>query len=341
MANTLTGDFDVVAQFSVPAVNRILAAMHQCERFLHSVSGYIDDTTPPGSGTHGPILTGGTDKFGDPIVELRQIAGVRPQQLGTVATNDLSFTVLGEIVNPFNNGVLAAETIQPSNLKGKVQLQVSAPTVDVPDATGKNLAVTMNAIARYFPDRNTDPIAEFIRGDLRITAAVNQIVSEVGNVVEFDFNADQALISFTPTFSSKPLKAADTAAIRLAIRNALKTSFLPSSAALPANIAQVQFKTFHAGQKAVGVLLNMSTHAANPATVTNLFLGSNDQLAFAAGRDFVLATLKPIADNLLTQDFPPIKFSVSLGLTTLHFTYPVTLKSAGFDLKPGKIVLTI
>ncbi len=55
----------------------------------------------------------------------------------------------------------------------------------------------------------------------------------------------------------------------------------------------------------------------------------------------MLATLKPITDNLLSQPFPPVKFNVSLGITTLHYTYPVTLKSASFDLKPGKIVLTI
>jgi hypothetical protein len=28
MANGLTGEFDVVAEFSIPAVNRLLAAMH-------------------------------------------------------------------------------------------------------------------------------------------------------------------------------------------------------------------------------------------------------------------------------------------------------------------------
>ena len=343
MANTLTGDFDVVAQFSVAAVNRILAAMHQCERFLHSVSGYIDDLPHPDSPqTGGAVLTGAMDLFGDAIVEMRQISGTRPPAIAGLTATNVAYSILGEIVNPS----LVSSAIQPtkevpSNLKGRVQLQLSAPTIDVPDATGKNLSATINAIARYFPDKNTDPIAEFIRGDLRITAAVNQIASEVGNVVEFDFKADQAVISFTPSSSSRPLSSGDRAAITQAIRNALKTSFLPSSATLPANIAQVQFKTFKGGQKAVGVLLNMSRHAANPATANNLFLGNNDQFAFAAGRDFVLAALKKIADNILSQPIPPVKFSVSLVVDTIHFRFPITLKSATFDLKPGKIVLTI
>jgi len=342
MANALTGDFDVVAEFSVATVNRILAAMHQCERFLHSVSAAVDDAPPPPhlQGTL-PVLTGGVDTFGDPIVEPRRISGLRPQSLGALAANDPAFSILGGIVNPnFGDGVIDPGKTIPSNLKGKVQLQLSPPTVDVPDATGKNLTVTMNAMARYFPDKNTAPIAEFIRGDLRITAPVNQITSEVGNVAEFDFKADQAVISFTPSFSSTPLSASDIAAIQLVIRNALKTSFLPSSASLPPNIAQVQFKTFMGGQNAVAVLLNMSSHASNPASANNIFLGANDQFAFAAGRDFVLAALKPVTDNLLSQPLPPVTFTVWLG-KTLHYSYPVTLKTASFDLQPGKIVLTI
>ncbi len=35
MANTLTGDFDVVAQFGVLTVDRLLAGMHQTGRFSH------------------------------------------------------------------------------------------------------------------------------------------------------------------------------------------------------------------------------------------------------------------------------------------------------------------
>ena len=43
MANDLTGDYDVVAAFSLGAVNRILAAMHRGNRLPHSLSMAIDD----------------------------------------------------------------------------------------------------------------------------------------------------------------------------------------------------------------------------------------------------------------------------------------------------------
>ena len=43
MANELIGEFDLAAELSIPAVNRLFAAMHQAERLLHSVSARVDD----------------------------------------------------------------------------------------------------------------------------------------------------------------------------------------------------------------------------------------------------------------------------------------------------------
>lgn len=43
MPNILTGEFDVVVQFGIPALNRILAAQHQEEMYLHSLPVGIDD----------------------------------------------------------------------------------------------------------------------------------------------------------------------------------------------------------------------------------------------------------------------------------------------------------
>jgi len=51
MANELTGDFDVAAELSLPAVNRFLAAMHQAKK---------------------PVPVGKVDSFGDPVVGCSQ-----------------------------------------------------------------------------------------------------------------------------------------------------------------------------------------------------------------------------------------------------------------------------
>jgi len=45
--------------------------------------------------------------------------------------------------------------------------------------------------------------------------------------------------------------------INLAISNALKTSLLPSNAALPPSVSHVQFRTLLGGSNAIAVLQNM------------------------------------------------------------------------------------
>ena len=54
MNNELRGAFDVVAEFSVPAINRVLAAMDRGKRLMHSASFRVDDR-PHSVGTRGVV----------------------------------------------------------------------------------------------------------------------------------------------------------------------------------------------------------------------------------------------------------------------------------------------
>ena len=339
MSNAITGDFDVVAQFTILAADRVLAAMHQTERFLHSLTASVDDNPSPGTVVNNPVVVGVVDAFGDAVTNQNLVG--KPQPLsGSAAVANPLFARVDPIINA---GVISAGgSVIPSHLSGTAQLQLFPPTVDVPDNKGSNLLVRMNTMARYFPDKNTAPLAEFIRGDLFITAAVNQIAVPSGHMVNIDFKAQDAVINFTPSYSSNTLSAADLAGINQLIRNALQTSFLPSSASLPSNIAQVQFKTMlTSSMKALAIMLNMTSHAANPSSFADIFVNPTDDFAFAAGREFVLAQLQPVINNLLSQPFPDIRFNLNLLLTTWHVSYPVTLQSASFDLQPGEIVMNI
>src|SRR5215212_6457254 len=67
MANDLTGDFDVVAEFAIPAANRVIAAMHRVERMLHSISVRVKDDSPPDRGFD-PSIVASVDMFGDASV---------------------------------------------------------------------------------------------------------------------------------------------------------------------------------------------------------------------------------------------------------------------------------
>ena len=339
MANNLTGDFDVVAEFAVLAVNRLLAGMHQTGRFLHSISARVDDNPQP-SRPNWPVVVGAVDSFGDAIANQRQIGTPNPFPGPAAATNPVTAR-LGVLLNP-DLLVNAPPRIIPSHISGTVQLQVFPPTIAVPTADGESLTVRMNLMSRFFPDKGTAPLAEFMRGDLDITAPINKVVSGSINVLEIDFKADEAFISFTPSFTSQTLSAEDMAGINLCLQNGLQTSFLPSSVTLPNSIADVQLKTLPG---ALVIMLDLNDHPSTTGSVTNVFLASTDDFAFAVGSDYLLNTFGLISANIMSQTIPPVKFTVDLTVwgigETLHYEYPISLTSADFALQPGKIVLTI
>src|ERR1700676_3477908 len=115
MANDLTGDFDVVVEFAIPAANRVLAAMHANERLLHSVSLRVDDNQPPGKPPQ-PSIGGSEDVFGDPVVNHKQIAwpGLLTGQF--TAANPL-LSLVNHIVNAGSAGIFVPPVV-PSHLQG-------------------------------------------------------------------------------------------------------------------------------------------------------------------------------------------------------------------------------
>lgn len=335
MANTLTGDFDVVFEFAVLAVNRLLAAMHQTGRFLHSMSVRVDDSPHP-TRPGWPVVLGTVDAFGDVLANHRSIGHPNPFP-GAAAATDPAYSRVGVLLNP-DVLVAAQPQIVPSHISGVAQLQLFPPTVAVPDASGMSLTVRMNLMARFIPDKNTAPLAEFMRGDLQITAPLNKIVSDNMQVLEIDFKADEATINFAPSYSSQPLSAEDLAGINLCIQNGLRTSFLPSSVNLPSSIANVELKTLPG---ALAVLLDLNDHPSTVASVNDVFLTGDDDFAFAVGRDYLLNALSMVGNNILSQPISTITFSVWVVFETLHYSYPIKLTSASFDLQTEKIVLTI
>ena len=85
MANDLTGDFDVVAEFTTLAVDRALAAMHRCERLLHSMTTRVDDIPP--RRFPWPVIVGAVDTFGEVVVNQRQVKK-QNQSLSGIAGGD-------------------------------------------------------------------------------------------------------------------------------------------------------------------------------------------------------------------------------------------------------------
>ena len=329
MANPLTGDFDLVAQFAVPAVNRFLAAMHRIERFSHSLAFYVDDTPPVGPRDRPPIVEI-IDTLGDPVVDPRsvRVPAAIVEAFGDAASGHSRFD---GITNVDALGI-HLPPITPSNLKGRLQLQVSPPTVEIADSVGTKIRVRMQVMSRYFADPGTSAAAEFVRGELQLTAAVAEVASQVANIVDIDVKAEEVGITFVPQWSSTPLTFEDLAGIHLLIRNALRKSLLPSNITLPANV-RVRFRTLIGTQPAVAMLLNMSGVSGDPATAQNVFLAGNDDFALAAGIDFIRAQFAGTVDAILAH---PIPAQEKYGVT-----YNFTLNNVAVDLETNRIVLTI
>src|SRR5215472_13810906 len=136
MANELTGDFDVVAEFSIAAANRVLAAMHASERLPHSMTLRVDDNPPPGPKAPRPSIVGAVDAFGEPTVNHDHIGTPIPLPV-RVSAADPTFWALDPVVNS-DAGAFITHPV-PSKLQGRAQLQVFAPTIEVLDNSGKNL----------------------------------------------------------------------------------------------------------------------------------------------------------------------------------------------------------
>jgi peroxiredoxin len=339
VANSLTGDFDVVAEFSIAAANRVLAAMHRNERFFHSLTFRVQDTAPGPGGVHFPVI-GSVTAIGNATAN-QTLVGT-PVPLSGQAAGSARYAALGAIANA--SGVGNATTpVVPSNLQGVAQLQVSPPTVTIVDNAGTTAAVQMQIMSRYFPNSGTTALAEFIRGELQLTAPVNQIAAQTpnSNVIELGLQADTIGINFTPAWSSQPVSASDLAAINLVIRNALKASFLPSSVTLPSSIAHMQFKALGGAQSAIAVLLNMQGSAGNPASMNSVLLSGADQFAVAVSSDFIQKTFQPIVTKILATPLNPITVSKTILWVTLSATYTLTLNNVTLSLQAGKIVLTI
>jgi peroxiredoxin len=338
MANDLTGDFDVVAEFAVPAANRLLAAMHRIRRFPHSIAILVDDTPRPGLHVN-PSAIEIVDVFGETVVDPGRIR--TPNVLSAAeGASQAVYAALDTVVNSDLAGIYVPPIV-PSLLKGRAQLQLSPPAMEIAAGSGSRITVRLQIMSRYLPDPHTSPAAEFLRGELQITAGVDQIASQVANVLDIDIKADRVLVRFTPTWSSRALTAEDLAGIELLIRNALKNSFLPSNIALPPSIRSLRLKTLTGAQNAIAVLLNTTGAAGNPNTAHNVFLDGGDDFAFAAGADFVQAAFQPTVDQIMSRPVPPVLFDIDTLVYTYHIKYTIVLNSAAVVLETGAIVLTV
>ena len=146
MPNNLTGDYDVVAAFSLQAVDRILAAMHRGKHLPHSLSMAVDDIPQLRLGV---AAVGVIDRYGEAVadrVTIKQVAYARP--LSKVVDSDV-INRLDPVVNwrAYSKlGLLPDVSLAGSSyLSGVAQLQLGPPTMQLPRGSSGTFAGSSHA----------------------------------------------------------------------------------------------------------------------------------------------------------------------------------------------------
>jgi hypothetical protein len=372
MANDLTGDFDVVAEFTLGAVDRVLAAMHCGGRFPHSWSLRVDDYPPFHFHAGAALVTGiraVVDPQGQPVTNPRAVASFQ-SGAGLSAAVNLNAVNVDTPVNLPQAGIstyrgagsaVIPGRLHPLHLIGVAQLQMGAPTISLLGNSDTSVTVHTPIMARYVPDAGTLEIPDLLRGEFQITIKIRESAHSSGTTIDVVLASAAGSMQFAPNWVSPAWssEASQLAAIDKALVNSLTTSFEPSSTPLPPNVVNLSFKAL-AGGPALAMMMDLP--GGNPsgppdsASVSNVFLGGGDDFAFAVSDEFIQTMFAQSLGNLQNWAFdftytvetdipnPGSWFGIgpsNITVTVATITFTVSIDSVNIDLQNGKIVVTV
>ncbi len=379
MANDLTGDYDVLAAFSLGAVNRILAAMHCGNRLPHSLSMAVDDYPefPLGAAAISVV-----DKYGEAVTDVMRVK--RVAYANTAASGPLSAEIIRN-VDPVVNwrpdsggpqaihfssfdqqiGASAAAAAalgsqEFSMVSGVAQLQLGPPTMQLPRDRTDRGDVHTPVMIRYIPNPKTRVLSDFMLGEIVTTFGVKPVAAGGSTNIVVDVTASEGNVHFNPSWSAVTLDPDDKAAINKALFKSLKQSFQPSSTPLPPGMKKMDFKGFPT-QGAVAVMMNVTTTTgANPNSVGFVPMGAGDHFTMAVNGDSIVVPFANAVNGALPRSVsnPDVNFQTKISLgpfkatvvdCTVHSradvgTATVTLipdLTVGPIFVPGRILLSI
>src|SRR5262245_46849879 len=344
MANSLTGEFDAAMQFSLPAVDRVLAAMHQAgattpappASFPHAVTLRVDDSPPSESRTRAATVVGLVDEAGNAVSNLNHATSVfnQPGAIDKIVSQSDRTVVPPHVIH--------GGAIDFTHLRGIAQAQLGAPAVSVPDASGSRVSVHVPIRARYLADVNTVPMPEYLRGELQLGLDVVQVTTEAGDTVTFDLTGNRVSATFDVRASNEqlPLPHSQQKILDQFVINTVRSSFRPASATLPnGRIRRLQFKTL-LGPPAVLVGLVRLNEASpkDPASAQQVFLRGGDDFAVAVSADVLLEELNRELRRLPSPIHSTVQVDSFFGSFTADYTTALTFS---IEFQEGRILLTV
>lgn len=363
MANGLTGDFDVVAEMSLPRINRLLAAQHQAGVFPHSFTVRIDgrpsfdEASPPARPRIGGIAEQPARAAAErridtgarravlrrPIVPMQQLmpGSLLIEEEGAIAA------FIGHRAFIRAENAIRAEHI--TFVQATAAVQASTPTVTLATSPGTpRVTLHFDVRAHVTPDPGSTFVPEFVHGDVALTVDVAQLAVQQGTqfVLDFDFVTGNLDVKFTPAAGSGTAQK-DVSTIENAIYSLMSSGFVCGNALVdvPTNVRDMQFKALGGPLPAAALLLSVEGTFArpdhgefdtppSPASVTNVFVRAEDDFAIAIGREFLTGTLAS-AVTTTAEDVRRQMTDANSIISFAFIPYKLTVPGTNIFLEPG------
>jgi peroxiredoxin len=351
MSNALTGDYDVVVEITIDAIDRILANIHQAgdsgsPKFLHSTTGRVGDPAL----THFPVAEGFLlQNFDGKIADINSVSPAALQTLekdllGLQGGSAKVVQDLGELLSSETAesiGSIVNAVLDIKLVRGTVQVQVGSPSLSVSAGSTNEITATAQIRARYVPDPNTAALPSPIHGEVQAAFTLSYNPTGAGGkpALEAQPTTDKNKIAFVPAAGS--LTAAEGAQITRQVQKFIMTKFAPIGTPLPDDFKFTQFKGLSSGATKVVALPAKLTGNPLPASklaaINNVFLGAGDDFAAAVSKDYIdTAILQPVLDQL--QNFT---FSEDISFIFHWVSISAWVTGTSVSWQPGMISLIV
>ena len=354
MANKLTGPYDAVAQISRRQLNGLLASLHQ--------NGASDQ--PPLRLGHNGVLRIGDPKPTTPdLVRLRLRNWICNFQSAGGASNLDDLRARLAVNAPPGAAKMIEEEFsklekgrpgrQPSKKpRGRVQLQLSSPTIILADGATSEATLLTDVRAHYDPDSGAGEIAAAdhpLHGEVRAAFELSVLSSASGRKLSVRPSSKDSKIQFIAA-SGTGLTGAEVSRISGEVRDIVRERFTPQPVDLPPDFAFSEFKVIGSGANQVIALpIQVSDSPLPTGRIQNLDENFADSsgFAFAASKEHVEDLLEPLFDEVskavrnFKREITPIEVTV-FGIPlkqTIKFT--LQLKSGpSLEWESGRIKLS-
>lgn len=318
----LTGEYDVVAEIGIGAINAIVGAVHENQDgryppMPHSLQLWVDDTHRGA---------------GDPVPESER-TGVASRVEVQVSTPTVSLPIDTIGVRP---------DIGPVAVHRAAAGGVARPPYGIvlpPWRPRQKLLTTEVRVRAWVRDGTSGRLPQFVHGRLFVTTApVRTDVVGVGSFITMDRSSGPQ-VSFQPA-AGTVITDEQRLAVAAVVRNVIRSDMEPPTfkLSLPPEVRHFDFELQpEARRPCISLLLNLTDRPVRPgaeASVTPGLLPDGADFAIAVGRDFILGTLRSNLFQNAGGTFRYSKWGVSASVRP-------NWGAASFDLEPGRIVFTL